>query len=568
MKRRILIVGATGTFGSRLAALLARMDDIELVLAARRIAPLEELRASLVGIGAVAALRVHLFDRSNPESLCVIAPWLVVDAAGPFQDSDYRLALAAVKSGAHFIDLADARAYVAGFRDAVDDAARQAGVLAVTAASSTPALSNAAADLITDGWRQVDDITVAISPGARAPRGLAVVEAILSYVGKPVRVFRDGGWKTVTGWSGTRKVRMPGLGNRTVSICETPDLDILPTRFNVRRDALFMAGLEVRLMHHGLAALGLLTRWGVLSTLKPLARPLVALSGPLALLGTDRGGMIVEASGVESDGRKIKARWALWAEQGAGPNVPAAPAAAMVRALLSGRETTTGAQACVELLGVGDIVRELAHLPIYTRVDAGYPESPILFERLLGPRWAKLPHSVRAIHGGEVSSAFGQAVARVGTSIPARAMRLVLGLPKSGMHDITFEIASDRTSERWTRRFGASRFSSRLSDGDKAELGVFEERIGPLRFVFEMHGGENGVVWHFTGWKFVGLKLPRWLAPRVRAVAEDARGTYRFRVAVIHPWLGLMFAYRGTLVPPSFGAEVEPSSSPSVKLPS
>lgn len=568
MKRRVMIVGATGTFGSRLATMLAKMGDIELVLAARRIAALETLRISLLKAGALTEIQVRSFDRLHPQDIAAINPWLVIDAAGPFQDSDYRLALEAVKAGAHFIDLADARAYVAGFHDALDRAAREAGVLAFTAASSTPTLSNAAADLVVDGWSAVDDVVAAISPGARAPRGLAVIEAILSYVGKPVRIFRAGGWQTVPGWSGTRRMYMPGLGRRYLSICETPDLDILPARFNARRDALFMAGLEVGLMHLSLAALSFFVRWGWVFSLKPLARPLAALSGPFALLGSDRGGMIVTASGREQDGRVVWARWALWAEQGSGPDVPAAPAAAVVRALLDTRQTGLGARTCAGLLTANDIMRELAHLPIHSRVDTGYPESPILFERLLGRRWSRLPYSVRAIHGGAQTSASGKAVARVGKNLLARSMRWAMGLPVAGLHAVEVKIVPDRNGERWTRRFGTSRFTSRLSDGNGAELGLFEERFGPLRFTFEMRGGELGVVWHFVSWSFIGLKLPLRFAPRIRAGAEDADGLYRFRVVVAHPCLGLLFAYRGRLVPPSGGTEDESISFGRAKLPS
>ena len=46
----------------------------------------------------------------------------------------------------------------------------EAGIVAVTGASSTPALSHAAADRLTASWRRIDAILVAISPGARAPR--------------------------------------------------------------------------------------------------------------------------------------------------------------------------------------------------------------------------------------------------------------------------------------------------------------------------------------------------------------------------------------------------------------
>src|ERR1700686_2412057 len=99
-------------------------------------------------------------------------------AAGPFQGAGYRLARAAIAAGLHYVDLADARDFVAGF-GALDAAARAAGVVALSGASSTPALSHAVLDRLTKGWRSIDTVDIAISPGNRsAPRGLSVIRAI------------------------------------------------------------------------------------------------------------------------------------------------------------------------------------------------------------------------------------------------------------------------------------------------------------------------------------------------------------------------------------------------------
>jgi saccharopine dehydrogenase-like NADP-dependent oxidoreductase len=205
MTRRILLVGASGAFGERLAWMISGWDDVHLVLAGRRAEPLRELAGRLAP-KARAEISAVTFDREKPHDLAAIAPWTVVDAAGPFQASDYRLAQAAIQAGAHYVDLADARDFVAGFPEAMDAPARAAGLVALTGASSTPALSNAAADELVRGWRGVERITVAICPGARAPRGLSVVRAILSYVGQPVRVFTGGAWTVRKGWSGPRRV--------------------------------------------------------------------------------------------------------------------------------------------------------------------------------------------------------------------------------------------------------------------------------------------------------------------------------------------------------------------------
>jgi hypothetical protein len=374
------------------------------------------------------------------------------------------------------------------------------------------------------------------------------VRAILSYVGRPVRVFREGGWERAAGWSGLRRFDMPGLGRRWASICETPDLDLLPQRFPVGRSALFLAGLELAPMHLGLTLLSWPVRWGLVASLVPLARLLRSVAGVLTVFGSDRGGMIVEASGADAQGRAIRARWALWAEAGAGPNTPPAPAAALIRALLEGREARRGAMVCVGLVTRDDILRELAGFPIQTRTDESHPADAVLYRRLLGNRFDVLPAAVRTVHGGRGPAVFsGRASARAGRSLPARMMRQLLGLPRSGRHDVTVTLVPDARGETWTRQFGRARFASRLVETQR--MAVFEERFGPLRFAFGLRPDARGVVWQMVGWSVLGLPLPGALAPRMRARAEDVCGGYRFRVAVSHPWIGLLFAYRGVLVP-------------------
>ncbi|MEJ0069705.1 MAG: DUF4166 domain-containing protein [Pseudomonadota bacterium] len=204
--------------------------------------------------------------------------------------------------------------------------------------------------------------------------------------------------------------------------------------------------------------------------------------------------------------------------------------------------------ACVGLLTRDDILRELAAFPIHTRRDESHPEDDVLFRRLLGNRFDALPAAVRTVHGGCGPAVFsGRAIVRAGRSLPARVMRHLLGLPRSGRHDVTVTLAPDARGETWTRRFGGARFTSRLVDTDR--MAVFEERVGPLRVAFDLRPQARGVVWQMVGWRLLGLPLPRQLAPRMRARAEDVDGSYRFRVVVSHAWIGLLFAYRGMLVP-------------------
>jgi saccharopine dehydrogenase-like NADP-dependent oxidoreductase len=307
-RKRIVLVGASGVFGRRLAAMIARWPDVVLVLAARDLVRLEAVAADLAGTKPAAKIEVAQIDRLNTNGLAGLGAWAVVDAAGPFQGQDHAFPRAVLAARAHYVDLADARDFVAGFEAALDSEARAAKRWAITGASSTPALSHAALDAMTAGWMRIDRIEAAISPGARAPRGLSVIRAILGWAGAPVRVFAQGRWTTRAGWSDPRRTAMPGLGRRWTGLAETPDLDLLPARFHVRRDAIFRAGLELSILHLGLWALSLFRRTRLAPTLEPLAVLLGEAAGLVAPLGSDRGGMVVSAEGLDADGAQAPAR--------------------------------------------------------------------------------------------------------------------------------------------------------------------------------------------------------------------------------------------------------------------
>jgi hypothetical protein len=544
--RRIVLVGASGVFGRRLAAMIARWPDVVLVLAARNLPPLDALAADLTKTRPAARIQVARLDRLDPQGLAALAPWAVVDAAGPFQGQDHAFPRAVLQARAHYLDLADARDFVGGFEAALDAQARAVQRWAITGASSTPGLSHAALDRMTQGWTRIDRVEAAISPGARAPRGLSVIRAILGWAGGPVRVFTQGHWTVRPGWSGPRRLPFPGLGRRWVSLAETPDLDLLPARFHARRDAVFRAGLELPVLHLGLWVLTLARRARLTPTLEPLAVVLGKAAGVVAPLGSDRGGMVVSADGLDADGAPRLARWSLCAEAGSGPHIPAAPAAATLRALLDGQLGEPHASPCVGLVDLDAILHELRDLPIRTRLESQSPEISGLFARLLGQRWESLPETVRCAHAGvETVALTGQARGR-GASGLAALVRRLQGLPPAGLHATTVTIAATGHGERWNRRFGDRTFSSVITPA-KDDPWAFEETAAPLTFRFTATPYPGGFSWTFEGWRLGPIPLPRAWAPRIRARTFSSDGVYRFRVLVAHPWLGVIFGYAGRL---------------------
>src|SRR5262249_455017 len=316
VSRRVVVIGGTGAFGARLVEGLAATTGFAVVIAARRTEAANELAARLRARHPGATIETRAFDagRITADDLRRLAAWCVVDAAGPFQGAGPRVAEAAIAAGCHYVDIADARDFVAAF-PRLDGAAHAAGVLAVTGASTTPGLTQAVLDALVRGWRRIARVEGALSPGNRPPRGLSAVKSIRGGGGQPVRVFRNGGWTRASGMGLLSWRRMPGLGRRWLFLIDTPDLDLVPQRFAPRRDAIWRAGLELGILHLGVWALSRLVSAGVVASLMPLARPLRAVADWFRPFGSRRGGMTVWARGLDARGRAVVATWALVAHE-------------------------------------------------------------------------------------------------------------------------------------------------------------------------------------------------------------------------------------------------------------
>lgn len=550
---RVLVVGGAGAFGRRLVEGLVATTSATVIIAGRDIDTCEALAAELRAAHPDRAIETARLDRSvaSAADIAAIDPALVADAAGPFQGADLRFARAVTAAGRHYVDIADARDFVAAFR-ALDAEARAAGVVALTGASSTPALSHAALDALTAGWSRVDRVEIAISPGNRAPRGLSVVAAILSYAGAPVRVLREGGWGAAPGWGVLASRPMPGLGRRLLSLCETPDLDLVPKRFPTVRTALFRAGLELPALHLGLWALSLLRRAGLARDLPRFAGAARRLAALFERFGTDRGGMIVEAEGLDASEAAARARWSLVAEAGDGPNVPVLPALSFIRGLLDGRSPAEpGAHVAAGLLSLGAFDAEARRFSIRTAIGRSSPDAPSLFGRALGPDIARLPEVVRAAHTPDpVVRLVGQARATGAETAGGGLLARLFGFPTELSHvPAEVEIRQVGDGEVWIRRFGRSLFTSRLSAG--GEPGVLVERFGPFAFNLAISAGPDGFDLAVEGWRIFGLPAPRRFAPTTEARGFGTPdGGYGFDVTIALAPFGRLVRYSGRLEPP------------------
>jgi hypothetical protein len=349
---RVVVVGGTGNFGARICRALAAGRDLEVVAAARG--------------GADALLDVHApgFARD----LARLAPGLVIHCAGPFQGQDYRVARAALAAGAHYLDLADARGFVAGFADALDAPARAAGRLALSGASTLPALSSAVVDRLSGRLAAIDSIRIAIAPGQRAARGAATLAGVFSYAGRPFRWLSGGAWRTVYGWQALERVRF-AFGTRWAAACDVPDLELFPQRYARVGTVEFRAALELAAQHAALWLAAALRRAGAPLPLERHAAALDRLASTMDAFGGDRGGMLVALTGTRANGTRARIEWQLIADAGHGPEVPCMAAILLARKLARGELRDTGARACMGFLALDEFEGEFAKWRITTVME-------------------------------------------------------------------------------------------------------------------------------------------------------------------------------------------------------
>lgn len=367
MPLRVVLIGAAGVFGSRIARRLCGDPRFEVILAGRRRAALEKL-ADALGASHACAATLDVEAAGFPCSLTRLHPQLVIHTAGPFQNRDYGVAEACINCGSDYVDLADGRSFVSGIR-CLHGRAMRAGRLIVSGASSVPALSSAVVDALLPKFGRLDSIEHAISPGNRTPRGDATVASILGYCGRPIRIWRNGEWCVAHGWMGGKRQKFP-FGVRRVGVCEVPDLELFPERYPGVRTVIFRAGLELPLLNMGTWCAAALVRMGLIRNLASHSHILRRLSERFMRFGSDVGGMVVEMHGGNLDGSPLHLRWYLTADAGHGPEVPVTPAVVLARELADGWLTAKGAQPCMGLLSLEQIEAGFSGFALRTGVDA------------------------------------------------------------------------------------------------------------------------------------------------------------------------------------------------------
>ncbi len=331
--KSVCILGANGTFG-RLITQSLRRDNILVIPCGR-----------------------NNFDiyTDLEKNLKMLNPAVVINTCGPFQGADYSVAKTCIKLGIHYIDLADGRDYVNHFGE-LDNLAKENHVLAVTGASTVPGLSSAVIEKFKSEFKAIDSLEYGITPGAKSPRGIATVKAILSYLGKPFYVKG----KKIYGWQNIHRVKYPELGYRWMGNCDIPDLDLFPKHYDIKNIS-FSAGMESTGLHLSIWLLSWMVRLGLPLNLQNYAATLTKLSHIFDIGGSKNGGMHMIFKGIDHNNKPLTLKWFVVAKNNEGPNVPTIPSIILAKKLLAGNITDDGAKVCMNMITLDEYQQELRH---------------------------------------------------------------------------------------------------------------------------------------------------------------------------------------------------------------
>ncbi|HVF26373.1 MAG TPA: DUF4166 domain-containing protein [Anaerolineales bacterium] len=554
---KILILGGYGTFGGRLAYLLANDERLTLLIAGRSTQKADKFCEGL----PFGAQRLPVFfDRNaNVETqIREINPNIVVDAMGPFQaygDDPYSVVKACIANGIDYMDLADGSDFVKRISQ-FDEEAKAKNIYILSGVSSFPVLTAAVVRKLTHDMIRVDTIKGGIAPSPYAGVGLNVIRAIASYAGKPLPLIRNG--KPVTGYALTETMRYticpPGylpLNNTLFSLVDVPDLKVLPELWRELDSVWLGAGPVPEILHRMLIGLAWLVRLRILPSLLPFA-PLFQIVINVLRWGEHRGGMFVSAEGTGRGGERIERSWHLLAEGNDGPLIPSMAIQALILHCLRGKKPVAGARPATQELEVPDYEAIFKSRTIYTgeRESITDGASAPLYKRILGEAWEKLPAPLAALHNvvSKEQKVEGMARVETGKHVFARLLAALYGFPRAGKH-VPVKVSFHRTDsgELWERDFAGRKFSTFQTEGQVNADKLLMERFGPVAFWMALVLKQEELHSITRRWSVFGIPLPLAFAPSA-TVYEYADGDdFCFHVEVKHWLMGLVVRYEGKL---------------------
>ncbi len=364
----VVVLGATGNFGHIIVENLVK-SGVSVLAVGRSEKKLASLQVEFAKLYSNADLQIFSCDVYQEFSILfqLFSPKVLINTIGPFQDCDYQIPVRCIENKVHYIDIADARNYVCGINE-LNCAAQHSKIAVVVGASSVPVLSSAVLVHFSSMFARFDAVQYGISPGLKTERGLATTQSILSYIGKPFKVWKNKQWMTVYGWQNCHRVDYPGVGKRWMGNCDIPDLTLFPEYFQINNLS-FSAGIDNVFLHVGLWLFSWLVRCGLIRNFDRWAKPMLKISKWFDRFGSDVGVMHVKMQGENFQGNTLKKSWYIIARKGHGLQIPCVPAIVLAKKILAKQLKFTGAAAAVGLISLEEYLEALHEFEISTMID-------------------------------------------------------------------------------------------------------------------------------------------------------------------------------------------------------
>ncbi len=360
---RVVILGGYGNFGQIIARHLVAIEGIQVIIAGRHFEKAQKMAQILNCEAAV----LDSGDPTLAQHLRQLAADCLIFTVGPFQTQGYQVAQAAIEAGVHYIDLADARAFVCGITTLNDQAVNK-DVLVCSGASSVPGLSSAVIDHLLPQFSTLQSIDFAISSSARMP-GEITLRSVLTYCGKPFQQWKNNTWQTVYGWQDLHTHHFQQIaGKRLLANCDIPDLSLLKTRYADVHSVRFSAGVGLKLGQLGAWALSWLVRTRLIQHPEKFAALLHKSGQSLSFMGNGLSAMYIQLTGLNHDRQTVNWGWEITAQHDNGHHIPCLAAVALIRKLHSGQLQQRGAMPCLGLLTLREYLNELESLNIETMI--------------------------------------------------------------------------------------------------------------------------------------------------------------------------------------------------------
>jgi len=414
-----------------------------------------------------------------------------------------------------------------------DEAAKKNGVFIISGASTFPALSFAIIRDLTEGWQRVEGVEMGLSPSPKAGLGRNVIEAILTYAGKPTATLNDGEIKLAPALVDSRRyvIAPPGvepLPPLRFSLIDLPDQTLMPERFSHLKDLWPGVATRPQILLRGLNGCARFVHWGVLKSLSPLAG-ISFWSMNRVAFGAHRGGMFLQVKGVDETGQHRTRAWHMMAEGDDGPFIPTMAVAALIQRQLDGEKIQPGARPATQDFTLLDYEKIFATRDIIARIRDTPRDNAPLYACALNSAWGEVPATIQELHSNTDGKIVrGRARVERGRNPLARMIAALVGFPKAS-DDTPVEVRFTHrgNGELWQRSFDGRPFESFQKEGSGTFQHLLSERFGPLEFGLALIVKDEKLWLKTMGWRAFGIPMPRFLAPSGDAYEHvvDGRST-------------------------------------------